>query len=68
MGLGVMWFVHVPLGQDSALVLQLTNIGVIALGTAIRYLSYRAWVFPAPGSRSAEAAAQARDAALRQTA
>ena len=58
-----------PLGQDSALVLQLTNIGVIALGTAIRYLSYRTWVFPAHGSRSAETAAvQARDAALRQTA
>ena len=69
MGLGIMWLVHVPLGQDSALVLQAANIGAIALGTAVRYVSYRTWVFPAQGSRRAEAAErQARAAALRQTA
>jgi hypothetical protein len=28
-------------------VLQAANIASICLGTVIRYLSYRAWVFPA---------------------
>jgi putative flippase GtrA len=57
MGLGIMWLVHVPLGQDSALVLQAANIGAIALGTAVRYVSYRTWVFPAHSSRPAATAA-----------
>ena len=39
--------VRYPLGQDGALVLQIANIGSIALGTVIRYLCYRRWVFPA---------------------
>jgi putative flippase GtrA len=70
MGLAVMWLVHVPLGQDSALVLQAANIGAIALGTAVRYVSYRTWVFPVHGSRQPEAAIhQAGEAAaLRKTA
>jgi putative flippase GtrA len=47
LGLAVVAFVRYPLGQESALVLQAANIGSICLGTVIRYLSYRAWVFPA---------------------
>ena len=45
-GLAIVALVRHPLGQDSALVLQAANIGSIALGTVIRYLSYRRWVFP----------------------
>jgi putative flippase GtrA len=47
MGLAIVAFVRYPLGQESALVLQAANIASICLGTVIRYLSYRAWVFPA---------------------
>ena len=47
LGLGVVALVRYPLDQTSALVLQAANIGSIVLGTAIRYLSYRLWVFPA---------------------
>jgi putative flippase GtrA len=46
-GLGVVAFVRYGLDQDGALVLQLANVGSIVLGTLIRYLSYRRWVFPA---------------------
>ena len=47
--LGVLTIVVVrhPLHQESALVLQLANIGAIVVGTVIRYVCYRAWVFPA---------------------
>lgn len=47
MGLAIVAFVRYPLGQESALVLQAANIASICLGTVIRYLSYRTWVFPA---------------------
>lgn len=46
LGLAVVALVRYPLGQDGALVLQIANIGSIALGTVIRFLAYRAWVFP----------------------
>ena len=47
--LGVLTIVVVrhPLHQDSALVLQIANIGAIAVGTMLRFVCYRAWVFPA---------------------
>ena len=47
--LGVLTIVVVrhPLHQESALVLQIANIGAIAVGTMIRFICYRAWVFPA---------------------
>ena len=48
MGLAIVWFVRYPLGQESALVLQAANLLSIALGTVIRFRSYRRWVFPAP--------------------
>jgi putative flippase GtrA len=47
LGLVIVGFVHHSLHQDSALVLQVANIGSIAIGTVVRYLSYRRWVFPA---------------------
>jgi putative flippase GtrA len=47
LNIAIIWAVRYPLGQDSAFVLQVANIAGIALGTAIRYLSYRRWVFPA---------------------
>jgi putative flippase GtrA len=46
-GLAIVWFVRYPLGQESALVLQAANLTSIAIGTAIRFLAYRRWVFPA---------------------
>jgi putative flippase GtrA len=48
LGLAVVAFVHHTLGQDSPLVLQLANIASIVLGTVIRYLGYRRWVFTEP--------------------
>lgn len=47
LGLAVVAVVRYPLGQDGALVLQVANVGSIALGTVIRYLAYRRWVFRA---------------------
>jgi len=46
-GLGVVWFVRYPLGYESALVLQAANLTSIAIGTTVRFLAYRRWVFPA---------------------
>lgn len=45
--LGIVALVRYPLGQESALVLQVANVASIALGTVIRFLAYRSWVFPA---------------------
>jgi putative flippase GtrA len=45
LGLVVVWLVSGPLEQDSSLVLQLANIGSIALGTILRFICYRRWVF-----------------------
>ena len=47
LGLAVVAIVRYPLGQESALVLQAANIASIALGTLIRFVSYRRWIFPA---------------------
>jgi len=57
LGLGIVAFVRYPLGQESALVLQAANVVSIGLGTVIRYLCYRQWVFPALDSGRARAAA-----------
>jgi putative flippase GtrA len=48
MGLAIVWFVRYPLDQESALVLQGANLVSIALGTVIRFGTYRRWVFPHP--------------------
>jgi putative flippase GtrA len=47
LGLAIVGFVRHVLQQDSALVLQVANVASIAIGTVVRYLSYRRWVFPA---------------------
>ena len=47
LSLAIVAFVRYPLGQESALVLQAANVTSIAIGTVIRFLVYRAWVFPA---------------------
>jgi putative flippase GtrA len=47
MGLAIVWVVAHPLGQQDVLVLQAANLASIALGTVIRFLAYRRWVFPA---------------------
>jgi putative flippase GtrA len=47
LSLAVVAVVRYPLGQDGSLVLQVANVGSIVLGTVIRYLSYRRWVFVA---------------------
>ena len=60
LGLGVVAAVRYGLDQEGALVLQIANIASIVLGTLIRYLSYRRWVFPA---HDAEDRALARAAA-----
>ena len=46
LGLAIVAFVRYPLGQESALVLQMANVVSIGVGTVIRFLSYRRWVFP----------------------
>ena len=62
--LAMVAFVRYPLGQDGALVLQITNVASTAVGTLIRYLAYRRWVFvahdhPAANQAAAKAAATA---------
>ncbi|RZU33055.1 putative flippase GtrA [Blastococcus saxobsidens] len=47
LSLGIVAFVRYPLGQESPLVLQAANVAAIAVGTALRWLTYRLWVFPA---------------------
>jgi putative flippase GtrA len=47
LGLAVVWLVRYPLQQESALILQVANVGSIVLGTVLRYVGYRKWVFPA---------------------
>jgi putative flippase GtrA len=48
LSLAMVAFVRYPLGQESPLILQVTNVVSTALGTLIRFLSYRRWVFLAP--------------------
>jgi putative flippase GtrA len=64
MGLAIVAVVRYPLGQESALVLQAANIASICLGTVIRYLSYRTWVFPARRPDALPAAVAAASAQL----
>src|SRR4051812_8675319 len=56
LNVGLVALVRYPLGQESALVLQAANLVGIAVGTVIRYLCYRQWVFPAHDSDAALAA------------
>jgi len=45
LGVAIVALVRYPLGQDSALALQIANVGSTAIGTLIRFVSYRTWVF-----------------------
>jgi len=47
LGLLIVGVVRHPLHQQDALVLQIANVFSIGLGTIVRYLAYRRWVFPA---------------------
>ncbi|MCO7221585.1 GtrA family protein [Klenkia sp. PcliD-1-E] len=47
LGLVVVAVARYPLGQEGTLVLQIANVGSIALGTVVRWFAYRRWVFPA---------------------
>ncbi|MBB3084787.1 GtrA family protein [Geodermatophilus sabuli] len=47
LGLAIVAFVRYPLGQEHALVLQAANVVSIGIGSVVRYLAYRRWVFPA---------------------
>jgi putative flippase GtrA len=62
LGLAIIAVVRYPLGQESALVLQVANLVSIGLGTVLRYFCYRRWVFPAHGSPAAVQAATRREA------
>lgn len=42
--------VRYPLGQDSALALQVTNVASIGVGSLLRFTLYRRWVFIAPAT------------------
>ena len=66
LGLAIVWFVRYPMGQTHPLVLQAANIFSIGLGTVVRYVAYRQWVFPAHDSPLAvtrEAAREPQDQA-----
>jgi putative flippase GtrA len=58
LSLAVVAVVRYPLGQESALVLQVANVASIALGTVIRFLVYRSWVFPAHTTPAADVPSQ----------
>jgi putative flippase GtrA len=47
LGLAIVGGVRYGLDQDGAVVMQAANIGSIVVGTLVRYLTYRQWVFPA---------------------
>jgi putative flippase GtrA len=51
LGVAMVALVRYPLGQESTWTLQATNVVSIGLGTVIRFLAYRHWVFPAPTER-----------------
>jgi putative flippase GtrA len=45
LGLAIVAVVRYPLGQDGALMLQVANVASTAIGTLIRFVCYRTWVF-----------------------
>jgi putative flippase GtrA len=65
LGLAVVAVVRYPLGQDSALVLQIANVVSIVLCSALRYFSYKQWVFPAqPAPAEGDATVEDGDARI----
>lgn len=49
-------FVHYTLGQSDTLILQLTNVTSIAIGTVVRFTAYKRWVFPRSASSTSSMA------------
>lgn len=64
LGVAIVAGVRYGLNQDGALVMQAANIGSIVVGTAIRYLTYRRWVFPAQEPQPARLPSRPRRALL----
>lgn len=64
LGVAIVAAVRYGLDQDDALVMQAANIGSIVVGTAVRYLTYRRWVFPAQDSPHAQPDRRPRQALL----
>lgn len=65
LGLLIVAAVRYPLGQDSALMLQVANVVSIGIGTVIRFVCYRKWVFVhenAPAAVAHRASVERRDA------
>ncbi|MGY1692185.1 GtrA family protein [Geodermatophilus sp. SYSU D01105] len=48
LGLGIIAFARYALGLTDAWSLQAANLTSIAVGTVVRFVSYRFWVFPTP--------------------
>ena len=61
LGLVMVAAVRYPPGQDGALALQITNLVSIGLGTIIRFLAYRRWVFVAADAPAAIAHRQQQE-------
>jgi putative flippase GtrA len=55
LGLAIVAVVRYPLGQDGALVLQVANVVSTAVGTLIRFVCYRKWVFVSANAPAAVA-------------
>jgi len=65
-GVVIVAVVRYPLGQENVLALQAANVTSIAVGTTVRWLAYRRWVFPAhPETSSAAHGTDDRSAAAR---
>ncbi|MCW2904273.1 MAG: conserved rane protein of unknown function [Streptosporangiaceae bacterium] len=52
LGLALVALIRYPLGQDNAIVLQCANVASIAVGSQVRFLCYRKWVFRLPSAPS----------------
>jgi putative flippase GtrA len=50
LGLSLVAVIRYPLGQDDAIVLQFANVTSIAVGSLVRFLCYRRWVFILPSA------------------
>lgn len=55
LGLAAVGVAHHLLGVEGALALQAVNVGSIAVGTLIRFVAYRRWVFVAQDAPAAVA-------------
>ncbi|SDG09246.1 GtrA family protein [Klenkia brasiliensis] len=60
LGLALVALARYPLGHEDPWVLQVVNVGSIALGTVVRYACYKRWVFPPSAPVGAAGAALPR--------